>query len=113
MGNPFGNLGGIGNLGNMMKQVKKITEDIQKANEELNEARVEATSGGGMVRAVATGNGEILEVKIDPKVVDPDDVEMLEDLVTSAVREAIARANQMRAERMQQATGGLSLPGLF
>jgi len=107
MGNPFGDMGG------MMKQVKKIYESVQKTQQELAEERIEATSGGGMVKATVTGKGELLEVKIDPQVVDPDDVEMLEDLVTTALREALTRAREVEAERMQAATGGLSLPGMF
>ncbi|MDI6827600.1 MAG: YbaB/EbfC family nucleoid-associated protein [Armatimonadota bacterium] len=113
MSNPFANLGGLGNLGGMMKQIKKLYEDIERAAEELNEERVEATSGGGMVKVVATGKGDIVEVKIDPKVVDPDDIEMLEDLVTSAVREAISKANELKAKKMEAATGGLPLPGIM
>ncbi|MDH7482156.1 MAG: YbaB/EbfC family nucleoid-associated protein [Armatimonadota bacterium] len=113
MSNPFANLGGLGNLGGMMKQIKKLYEDIERAAEELNEERVEATSGGGMVKVVATGKGEIVEVKIDPKVVDPDDVEMLEDLVTSAVREAISKANEIKAKKMEAVTGGLPIPGIM
>lgn len=107
MSNPFGNLG---NLGGLMKQVKKMQEDMQKAQEEMDEARVEATSGGGMVKAVVTGKGELVEVKIDPQVIDPDDVEMLEDLVTSAVKEAQESAAKMQAERMQDITGGMGMP---
>ncbi|MCL6518260.1 MAG: YbaB/EbfC family nucleoid-associated protein [Armatimonadetes bacterium] len=113
MSNPFANLGGLGNLGGMMKQIKKLYEDIERAAEELNEERVEATSGGGMIKVVATGKGEIVEVKIDPKVVDPNDVEMLEDLVTSAVREAIRKANEIKAKKMEAATGGLPIPGIM
>jgi len=107
MVNPFGNMGG------MMKQVKKMYESVQKAQEELAEERIEVASGGGMVKVTVTGKGEILEIKIDPQVVDPDDVEMLEDLVITAVREALTKAKEVEAERMQAATGGLSLPGMF
>lgn len=113
MGNPFGGIGGLGNLGNVMKQAKKMYENVQKIQEELAQERIEATSGGGMVKAVVSGKGELLEVKIDPQVVDPDDVEMLEDLVITAVREALGKASEMEAERMQEATGGLGLPGMF
>lgn len=109
-GNPFGNIPG---LGNMMKQVQKMAEETERVERELGEERIETTSGGGMVRAVANGKGEILEIKIDPQVVDPEDVEMLEDLVVSAVREALQSATDMRASRMQEITGGLNLPGLF
>jgi len=107
MSNPFADMGG------MMKQLKKMYESVQKTQEELAGERIEATSGGGMVKTTVTGKGELLEIKIDPQVVDPDDVEMLEDLVATAVREALAKAKEMEAERMQAATGGLSLPGMF
>lgn len=109
-GNPFGNIPG---LGNMMKQVQKMAEETQRIEEELGEQRIEATSGGGMVKAVANGKGEVLEVKIDPQVVDPEDVEMLEDLVVSAVREALEKGQEMKAARLQDLTGGLNIPGLF
>jgi DNA-binding YbaB/EbfC family protein len=108
--NPFG---GMGNMGNIMKQAQKMMEQAKKTEEELAAARVEGTSGGGMVKVAATGTGEILEVTIDPQVVDPEDVEMLQDLVVSAVREAIEKATAMRAERMKDLTGGMSIPGLF
>jgi len=107
MANPFGNLG---NLGGLMKQVKKMQEDMQKAQAELEEARVEATSGGGMVKAVVSGKGELVEIKINPQAVDPDDVEMLEDLITSAVHEAQESAAKFQADRMQDITGGMGLP---
>jgi DNA-binding YbaB/EbfC family protein len=103
----------MGNLGGMMKQAKKMYEDVQKVQQELAAERLEATSGGGAVKAVVTGGGDLLEVKIDPQAVDPDDVEMLEDLVTTAVREALAKAKELAAERMQEATGGLGIPGMF
>lgn len=108
-GNPFGNIPG---LQGMMKQVQKMVEDQQKLEDELRETRMEASSGGGMVKAVANGAGEILEVKIDPKVVDPEDVEMLEDLVVSAVREVVDSANALKESKMKELTGGLNLPGM-
>lgn len=114
MAKGFGGLGGnIPGLGNMMKQVQKMAEDTQRLEEELGNERLEATSGGGMVKAVANGKGEILEVKIDRQVVDPEDVEMLEDLVVSAVREVLQNSTELKAARMQEITGGLNLPGLF
>jgi DNA-binding YbaB/EbfC family protein len=97
----------------MMKQAKKMYEAVQKVHEELGQEKVEAASGGGMVTAVVTGKGELLEIKIDPQVMDPDDVEMLEDLVTTAVREALSKAKALEAERMQEATGGFNLPGVL
>lgn len=110
MPNPFGNMG---NIGGMMKQAKKMYEDVQKVQDALAAERVEATSGGGMVKAIVNGNGELVVVKIDPVVVDPNDVEMLEDLVTTAVREALAKAKELAAARMEEVTGGLGMPGMF
>jgi DNA-binding YbaB/EbfC family protein len=106
---PGGGFGGL-NINAMMKQVQKIQEDTEKMQQELAGERVEASSGGGMVTAVANGLAELIEVKISPEVVDPSDVEMLQDLVTSAVREAMERANELRKERMEEITGGLGLP---
>lgn len=110
MPNPFG---GMGNMGSIMKQAQKMMEQAKKAEEDLSAARVEGSSGGGMVKVAATGAGEVLEVIIDPQVVDPEDVEMLQDLVVTAVREAIEKATALRADRMRDLTGGLSIPGLF
>lgn len=112
-GNPFGNMPNIPGLGNLMKQAQKMAEDTERIQEELHNERIEASSGGGMVTAVATGMSELLEVKIDPQVVDPDDVEMLQDLVVSAVREALEKANEMKQSRLADITGGMGLPGLF
>ena len=112
-GNPFGNMPNIPGLGNLMKQAQKMAEETERIQEELRGERVEAASGGGMVTAVATGLGELLEVKIDAQVVDPADVEMLQDLVVSAVREALDKATEMKNTRMAELTGGMGLPGLF
>lgn len=114
--NPFGNLGGIPGLGDMMRQVQKMEEDTKRLDQELAEARIEASSGGGMVKAVANGKGEVLEIKIDPQVIDPEDAEMLEDMVVSAVREVLQKGQEMKEARLQEITGGLNLPnmpGLF
>jgi DNA-binding YbaB/EbfC family protein len=102
----------------MMQQFGKIQRDIQAAMDSLEAERVEASSGGGVVRAVATGAGELLEVIISPEVVDPDDVEMLQDLVVTAVREAVSKANELRQQKIQEALGPLAafagqMPGLF
>ncbi len=110
---PFGNMPNIPGLGNMMKQVQKMAEDTQRIEEELGAERIEAASGGGMVTAAVNGKGELLEIKISKEVVDPDDVEMLEDLVVSAVREALETAVSHKAERLQELTGGINIPGLF
>ncbi len=110
--NPFGKM--PGGLGDLMKQAQKAMADAQKVDEELAQARVEAQSGGGLVKVLATGKAEILEIKISPEVVDPDDVETLEDLVTVAVRDAVDKANALREERLKSVmpTGmGGGLPG--
>jgi DNA-binding YbaB/EbfC family protein len=103
-----------GGLGGLMKQVQKTMGQAQKLEAALELERVEGISGGGLVRAVATGKAEILEIKIKPEAVDPNDVELLEDLVVTAVREAIEKANALRSERMSAIMpAGASLPGLF
>jgi nucleoid-associated protein EbfC len=107
------NLGGLGNMGNLMKQAQQMMEKAKRAEEELAAEQVEGSAGGGMVRVTATGMGEVLAVTIDQQVVDPDDVEMLQDLILGAVREAIQKSTELRNERMKALTGGLGLPGMF
>ncbi|MDI6873530.1 YbaB/EbfC family nucleoid-associated protein [Candidatus Solincola sp.] len=102
-----------GNLQKMMKQAQKLQRQMLEAQEALAEERVEATSGGGMVKAVADGQQNILEIKIDPQVVDPEDVEMLEDLVLAAVTEALRKSRELAEERLGAFTKGLKIPGLF
>jgi DNA-binding YbaB/EbfC family protein len=99
MANPFGKM--PGGLGDLMKQAQKAMEDAQKVEAELDQARVEGRSGGGLVTVVATGKAEIVSVKIAPEAVDPEDVEALEDLVTLAAREAVEKANALREERLK------------
>ena len=112
MANPFGKM--PGGLGDLMKQAQKAMEDAQKVEAELDQARVEGQSGGGLVKVIATGKAEIVTIKISKDVVDPDDVESLEDLVTLAVREAVEKANTMREERLKSvmpAGMGSGMPG--
>ncbi len=115
--NPFGKM--PGGLGDLMKQAQKAMEDAQRVEAELDEARVEGQAGGGLVRVTATGKADILTIKIAKEVVDPEDVESLEDLVTLAVREAVDKANSMREERLKSVmpsgmgSGGSGLAGLF
>jgi len=105
-------LGG-GNLGKMlMKQMEEMQRKMERVQAELSEERIEASSGGGMVTAVASGLGELQDLQIKPEVVDPDDVEMLQDLILAAVNEALERANRRREERMGEVTGGMNVPGL-
>jgi len=100
------------NMQKMMKQVQKVQEEMARVQETLANERVEGTAGGGVVKAVVTGHGDLVSVSIDPSVVDPQDVSMLEDLVVAAVGEALRKAKEAAAERMKAVTGGLSLPGL-
>jgi DNA-binding YbaB/EbfC family protein len=100
-------------LGQMMKQAQKMQAQILKIQEEMAERTVEASSGGGMVSVTANGKQEVLSVRIEREVVDPEDVEMLQDLVVAAVNEALKKAQEMVAEEMAKVTGGLQLPGLM
>lgn len=105
--------GGMGNMQKMMKQMQKMQKDMQKAQEELGEKTVEGTAGGGMVTVIANGNKEITEVKIKEEVVDPDDIEMLQDLVLAATNEALKKIEELTNETMGQYTKGMNLPGMF
>ncbi len=102
-----------GGLGQMMKQAQKMQAKIMKIQEEMGERSVEASAGGGMVTVTANGKQEVLSIRIEPEVVDPEDVEMLQDLVAAAVNEALKKAQEMMAEEMAKVTGGMSIPGLM
>ncbi len=102
-----------GGLGQMMKQAQKMQAQILKIQEEMAERSVEASSGGGMVTVTANGKQEVLSIRIEPEVVDPDDIDMLQDLVAAAVNEALKKAQEMVSEEMAKVTGGLQLPGLM
>lgn len=104
---------GMGNMGGMMKQVQKMQKDMAKLQDELNEKQVEVTAGGGAVKVVANGKKELISIEIDQDVVDPDDVEMLQDLVLAASNEALRKAEKMVSDEMQKITGGMNIPGLF
>ncbi len=107
-------MGGMGgNMQGMLRQAQKMQEEMLKAQEELGEKTVEASVGGGVVTVVANGKKEIVEVTIKPEAVDPDDVEMLQDLIVSAVNEAMRKADDMAASSMSKITGGMNIPGLF
>lgn len=103
---------GIGNMGKMLKQVQKLQADVKRVQEELGAARVEASAGGGVVRAVANGHGELIALVIDPAAVDPTDVTMLQDLVLAAVNEGLQKAEEMASQKMSAITGGFKLPGM-
>lgn len=104
---------GMGNINKMMKQAQKMQKQMAKIQGELENKEVEATSGGGMVKVVCSGKQEIKSIEIDPEAVDPDDVEMLQDLVLAAVNEAIRKSQDMVQDEMGKITGGLNIPGLF
>ena len=103
------------NLGNIMKQAQQMQAKMAKVQEELAEKKVEASTGGGMITVEVNGKNELLSIKIDKTVVDPEDIEMLEDLVLAAVNEGMKRAQEMISEEMGKVTSGLGidLPGLF
>ena len=96
----------------MLRQIQKMQEDMELAQEELANARVEATVGGGVVKATVTGSGTLVAIAIDPSVVDPEDVETLEDLVLASVTEATRQARELQQEKLGAATGGLDAGAL-
>ena len=107
-----GPMGGGVNM-NMIKQAQKMQQDMLKMQQELEERQFSAKAGGGVVEAVVSGKRELLSVTIDPEAVDPDDVEMLQDLVVAAVNEALRAAEDAANANMSKLTGGLNLGGLF
>jgi len=100
-------------MGNLMKQAQKLQSRMLKLQEEMAEKTVEASSGGGMVKVIANGKQQILSVQIDREVVDPEDIEMLQDLVLAAVNDALSKAQEMVSVEMNKLTGGMSIPGLM
>ncbi|MBM3215021.1 YbaB/EbfC family nucleoid-associated protein [Candidatus Poribacteria bacterium] len=100
-------------MGDIMKQAQRMQKRMLEIQEELKSRTVEAKVGGGMVTVVANGHQEVISITIAPEVVDPDDVEMLEDLVLAAVNEARRKSQEMMAAEMEKLTGGIQLPGLF
>jgi nucleoid-associated protein EbfC len=100
-------------MGNMLKQAQKLQSQMTKLQDELAEKTVEASSGGGMVKVVANGKQQIVSIRIEKEVVDPEDVEMLQDLMAAAVNEALAKSQEMVSEAMGKLTGGLKIPGLM
>lgn len=103
---------GIPNMGQLMKQAQQLQAKMAKMQEELSEKTVEATAGGAMITAVANGRQELVSIHIDQEVIDPDDPEMLQDLVMAAVNDALSRAKDMMNEEMGKLTKGMNIPGL-
>ena len=104
-----------GNMANLMKQAQKMQKQMEEATKELQEKEVTSSAGGGVVEVTVSGNREVTKVKIDPEAVDPDDVEMLEDLLVAAVNEALEKVDAETTSAMSKFTGGMGggMPGLF
>ncbi len=100
-------------LGNIMKQAQLMQQKMERMQQELQGRKVEASAGGGMVTATVNGQQQLLELKIEPNVVDPEDIEMLQDLILAAVNQAIKKSQDMMQEEMAKVTGGMNIPGLF
>lgn len=101
-----------GGMGNMMKQAQKLQAKMLKMQEELAEQTIETTAGGGMVKVVANGRQQVVSIEIDPEVIDPEDADMLQDLVLAAVNDALAKSQEMVSSEMGKLTGGMNIPGL-
>ena len=104
---------GMGGFGNLMKQAKRMQEEIERAQSEIAEMRLEATAGGGMVTATVNGRGELANLRIEREVVDPDDVEMLIDLIIAAVQEAQSNAKEAAQQKLGPLARGLDVPGML
>jgi nucleoid-associated protein EbfC len=105
--------GGMGNMQKMMKQMQKMQKDMAQAQEELGEKRIEGTAGGGMVTVIVSGHKEVVDVQIKEEVIDPEDVDMLQDLVLAATNDALKKADELTNETMGKFTKGMNLPGMF
>lgn len=103
---------GGGSMNKMIKQAKKVQEQIAKMQEDLKEREIEASAGGGVVSVIVNGKQELKSIKINPEAVDPEDVEMLEDLIIAAVNEGVRKSQDMVSTEMAKITGGLNIPGL-
>ncbi len=100
-------------MGNMMKQAQKLQSKMVKLQEELGERTVEATAGGGMVTVVANGKQQVVSVTLEKEVVDPDDIDMLQDLILAATNDALAKSQEMVSKEMSKLTGGMNIPGMM
>ncbi|OAA88385.1 YbaB/EbfC family nucleoid-associated protein [Clostridium ljungdahlii] len=107
------NFGGGGNMNNLMKQAQKLQKQMETMQSELENKKFSATAGGEAVTVSVNGKKEIVDIKIKPEVVDPEDVEMLQDLILAACNEALKNAEKETASEMKKVTGGLNIPGMF
>lgn len=101
------------NMQQMMKQARKMQQQLEAAQEEVKNLEVDATAGGGMVKAVVNGSGALKSLTIDPSCVDPEDVELLQDMIVAAITEAQNSASELSNQRMSSIAGGMNIPGLF
>jgi len=109
----FHGMGGMPNMNNMIKQAQKMQMEMQKKQEEIENSEVEGSAGGGAVTVTLSGKRALTSVKIQPEACDPDDIEMLEDLIMAAVNDAMTKIDEMSAKEIEKVTGGLNIPGLF
>ncbi len=110
----FGGMGNMGNMQGMMKKMQKLQNNMKKMQDELKKKTVEVSAGGGAVKIVMNGEKEVQSLRLDPAAVDPEDVEMLQDLLAAAFNEAVKKVDDMMANEMGKLTGGLGLPsGMF
>jgi len=100
-------------MGNMMKQAQKLQSKMLKLQEEMAEKTIEATAGGGMVKAVANGRQQVISIQIEKEVIDPEDAEMLQDLILAAVNDALSKSQEMVSGEMAKLTGGMNIPGMM
>jgi len=100
-------------MGKVMKQAQKLQAQMVKLQDEMADKTVETTSGGGMVKVVANGRQQVVSIQIEKEVIDPDDVEMLQDLILAAVNDALIKSQEMVSQEMSKLTGGLNIPGLM
>ena len=110
---PKGMGGGPGNMNSMIRQAQKMQEEMEAVQNELNESEFKAAAGGGAVEVVMNGKREVLSVTTKPEVVDPEDVEMLQDLLIAATNEVLRTIETTTSQRMEKVTGGLNVPGMF
>jgi len=103
----------MNNMNQMMKQAKKMQEQMMRAQEELGAKSIEGSAGGGVVTVIANGHKKLTNIMIKPEAVDPDDIEMLQDLILTAVNDAMAKADELASRDMAKYTGGMKIPGLF
>ena len=106
-------MGGMPNMNNMIKQAQKMQAEMQKVQEEVEQMEFDVSVGGGAVQVKITGKKEVKEIILQPEVVDPEDIEMLSDLLVAAVNEAIRKADEASANAMKKVTGGMGMPGMF